>query len=80
MNENHGFYKGQYAQIFVAWNSFRDFNEISLYSDFYYVGAAEYRYLVGEQAFFVVHLILLFCLRLHFKIKNHLVDPENLNR
>lgn len=37
---------------FGGWNSFRGFNEESLYADFYYFGAAEYRYLVGEQAFF----------------------------
>lgn len=37
---------------FGGWNSFRGFNEESLYADFYYYGSAEYRYLVGEQAFF----------------------------
>lgn len=35
-----------------GWNSFRGFNENSLYADFYYYGTAEYRYLVGNQAFF----------------------------
>lgn len=37
---------------FGGWNSLRGFNENSLYADFYYYGAAEYRYLVGSQAFF----------------------------
>ncbi|MFC6269294.1 hypothetical protein ACFQH0_12980 [Frigoriflavimonas asaccharolytica] len=37
---------------FGGWNSLRGFNEESLYADFYYYGSAEYRYLVGEQAFF----------------------------
>ena len=37
---------------FGGWNSFRGFNENSLYADLYYYGTAEYRYLVGEQAFF----------------------------
>lgn len=37
---------------FGGWNSMRGFNEESLYADFYYFGTAEYRYLVGEQAFF----------------------------
>lgn len=39
---------------FGGWNSFRGFNENSLYADFYYYGTAEYRYLVGNQAFFDV--------------------------
>ncbi|MDQ0477044.1 outer membrane protein assembly factor BamA [Chryseobacterium sp. MDT2-18] len=39
---------------FGGWNSFRGFNENSLYADFYYFGTAEYRYLVGNQAFFDV--------------------------
>ena len=39
---------------FGGWNSFRGFNENSLYADLYYYGTAEYRYLVGEQAFFDV--------------------------
>ena len=30
----------------------RGFNENSLYADFYYYGNLEYRYLIGEQAFF----------------------------
>ena len=37
---------------FGGWNSFRGFNENSLYADLYYFGTAEYRYLVGNQAFF----------------------------
>ena len=37
---------------FGGWNSMRGFNENSLYADFYYFGNAEYRYLIGEQAFF----------------------------
>ena len=37
---------------FGGWNSLRGFNEESLIADFYYFGSAEYRYLVGEQAFF----------------------------
>ena len=39
---------------FGGWNSFRGFNENSLLADFYYFGSAEYRYLVGSQAFFDV--------------------------
>ncbi|WP_311316294.1 hypothetical protein [Kaistella antarctica] len=39
---------------FGGWNSLRGFNENSLYADFYYFGTAEYRYLVGNQAFFDV--------------------------
>lgn len=37
---------------FGGWNSFRGFNENSLLADYYYYGTAEYRYLVGNQAFF----------------------------
>lgn len=37
---------------FGGWNSFRGFNENALLADFYYFGTAEYRYLVGNQAFF----------------------------
>lgn len=37
---------------FGGWNSFRGFNENALLADFYYYGSAEYRYLVGSQAFF----------------------------
>lgn len=37
---------------FGGWNSMRGFNESTLLADFYYFGTAEYRYLVGEQAFF----------------------------
>ena len=37
---------------FGGWNSMRGFNEESLYADFYYYANAEYRYLVGQQAFF----------------------------
>lgn len=39
---------------FGGWNSFRGFNENSIYADLYYYTTAEYRYLVGEQAFFDV--------------------------
>lgn len=39
---------------FGGWNSFRGFNENALLADFYYFGGAEYRYLVGNQAFFDV--------------------------
>ena len=39
---------------FGGWNSFRGFNENALLADFYYYGTAEYRYLVGNQAFFDV--------------------------
>lgn len=39
---------------FGGWNSIRGFNENSLYADLYYFGTAEYRYLVGSQAFFDV--------------------------
>jgi len=39
---------------FGGWNSFRGFNENVLLADFYYFGTAEYRYLVGNQAFFDV--------------------------
>ena len=39
---------------FGGWNSLRGFNENALYADFYYYGTAEYRYLVGNQAFFDV--------------------------
>jgi hypothetical protein len=39
---------------FGGWNSFRGFNENALLTDFYYYGTAEYRYLVGDQAFFDV--------------------------
>lgn len=35
-----------------GWNSFRGFNENSLLADYYYYGTVEYRYLVGNQAFF----------------------------
>lgn len=37
---------------FGGWNSFRGFNENSLLADYYYYGTAEYRYLIGNQAFF----------------------------
>lgn len=37
---------------FGGWNSIRGFNENALLADFYYYGTAEYRYLVGNQAFF----------------------------
>ena len=39
---------------FGGWNSFRGFNENSLFADYYYYGTAEYRYVVGNQAFFDV--------------------------
>ena len=39
---------------FGGWNSFRGFSENSMYADFYYYATAEYRYLVGNQAFFDV--------------------------
>jgi len=39
---------------FGGWNSFRGFNERSFFANLYYFGTAEYRYLVGEQAFFDV--------------------------
>lgn len=41
---------------FGGWNSMRGFNENSLFADFYFYGNAEYRYLIGEQAFFDVFL------------------------
>ena len=37
-----------------GWNSLRGFNENSLSADFYYYGSLEYRYLIGNQAFFDV--------------------------
>lgn len=37
---------------FGGWNSLRGFNENSLYADLYYFGTAEYRYVIGNQAFF----------------------------
>lgn len=37
---------------FGGWNSFRGFNERSFFANLYYFGTVEYRYLVGEQAFF----------------------------
>lgn len=39
---------------FGGWNSLRGFNENSLLADFYWFSNVEYRYLVGEQAFFDV--------------------------
>jgi KaiC/GvpD/RAD55 family RecA-like ATPase len=39
---------------FGGWNSFRGFSENSMYADFFYYATAEYRYLVGNQAFFDV--------------------------
>lgn len=39
---------------FGGWNSLRGFNESSLAADFYYYGGLEYRYLIGNQAFFDV--------------------------
>ncbi|WKS94777.1 BamA/TamA family outer membrane protein [Riemerella columbina] len=37
-----------------GWNSLRGFNENSLLAQFYAYGSAEYRYLIGNQAFFDV--------------------------
>lgn len=37
---------------FGGWNSLRGFNENSLYADLYYYATAEYRYVIGNQAFF----------------------------
>ncbi len=37
-----------------GWNSLRGFNEESLLTSAYLYGGAEYRYLVGQQAFFDV--------------------------
>lgn len=39
---------------FGGWNSLRGFNEESLYASQYYYGGLEYRYLIGNQAFFDV--------------------------
>ncbi|AZB31669.1 hypothetical protein [Chryseobacterium balustinum] len=39
---------------FGGWNSLRGFNENSLAADFYYYAGMEYRYLIGNQAFFDV--------------------------
>ncbi|KQT19285.1 hypothetical protein ASG31_18075 [Chryseobacterium sp. Leaf404] len=39
---------------FGGWNSLRGFNENSLTADFFYYGSLEYRYLIGNQAFFDV--------------------------
>lgn len=39
---------------FGGWNSLRGFGENSLLADTYYFGNAEYRYLIGGQAFFDV--------------------------
>ncbi|TXF77178.1 hypothetical protein FUA25_04365 [Chryseobacterium sp.] len=39
---------------FGGWNSLRGFNENSLLGDYYALGGAEYRYLIGNQAFFDV--------------------------
>lgn len=37
---------------FGGWNSLRGFNEDSLTGDFYFLSGLEYRYLIGETAFF----------------------------
>ena len=37
---------------FGGWNSMRGFNENSLAADYFYYGGLEYRYLIGNQAFF----------------------------
>lgn len=37
---------------FGGWNSLRGFNENSLLADLFYFGTAEYRYIIGKQAFF----------------------------
>ncbi len=39
---------------FGGWNSLRGFNENSLLANFYAFGGAEYRYVIGKQAFFDV--------------------------
>lgn len=39
---------------FGGWNSLRGFNENSILADFYAFGGIEYRYLIGNQAFFDV--------------------------
>lgn len=51
MNSKNDFAANELLR-FGGWNSFRGFNENSLLADFYYYGTAEYRYLVGSQAFF----------------------------
>ncbi len=51
MNSDNTFTTNELLR-FGGWNSIRGFNERSLYADFYYYGNAEYRYLIGEQAFF----------------------------
>ncbi|MGC4128483.1 MAG: hypothetical protein QM564_02755 [Bergeyella sp.] len=51
MNSDNTFTTNELMR-FGGWNSMRGFNENSLYADFYYYGNAEYRYLIGERAFF----------------------------
>ena len=51
MNSKNSFATNELLR-FGGWNTFRRFNENSLYADYYYFGAGEYRYLVGNQAFF----------------------------
>lgn len=51
MNSDNSFSTNELMR-FGGWNSLRGFNENSLYADFYYYGNVEYRYLIGEQAFF----------------------------
>lgn len=51
MNSKNDFATNELLR-FGGWNSFRGFNENSLLADLYYFGTAEYRYLVGEQAYF----------------------------
>lgn len=41
---------------FGGWNSFRGFNENSLFANFYAFGGLEYRYLIGKQAFFDIFM------------------------
>ncbi|SFJ06712.1 hypothetical protein SAMN05421638_1998 [Kaistella treverensis] len=53
LNSKNGFATNELLR-FGGWNSFRGFNEKSLFADLYYYGTAEYRYLVGNQAFFDV--------------------------
>src|SRR5690606_27006616 len=50
LNSKNGFATNELLR-FGGWNSFRGFNEKSLFADLYYYGTAEYRYLVGNQAF-----------------------------
>jgi len=51
MNSDNSFSTNELMR-FGGRNSLRGFNENALYADFYYYGNVEYRYLIGEQAFF----------------------------